>query len=170
MVGATSSAAGQKGLVPVPPAGSQNWMLTGDGQWTNPTPVIQQVINNNASAWFGTDWDAQSGAPASSQTIRDIAANEVAKIVANAPASLDTLKEIADWIEDQPDTSTFINRITYLEDRVLNGVAADPETGSPAVPSIVTQISTLNTNYNSMDTRVTNIENSLKWQDMSEDS
>ena len=31
-------------------------------------------------------------------SVRNIAANEVAKVVANAPESFDTLKEIADWI------------------------------------------------------------------------
>lgn len=169
MTGATANAAGESGLVPVPTAGTQNWFLAGSGQWVNPTPVIQQVINTNASNWFGADWDSNVGSLANSQTVRSIAANEVAKIVANAPGTLDTLKEIADWIEDQPDTSTFITRIGYLEDRVLNGVAADPDTGEAAIPSLVTQISTLNSNYSSLDTRVANVENTLKWQDMSEE-
>jgi len=66
MTGATASTDGAKGLVPVPQAGQQNWMLTGNGQWTNPTPVIQQVINTNAADWFGADWDSQSSAPANS--------------------------------------------------------------------------------------------------------
>lgn len=169
MTGATANAAGESGLVPVPAAGTQNWFLAGSGQWVNPTPVIQQVINTNASNWFGADWDSNVGSLANNQTVRSIAANEVAKIVANAPGTLDTLEEIANWIENQPNTSSFISRITYLENRVINGVPADPETGEAAIPSIVTQISTLNTNYSGLDSRVTAVENTLKWQDMSEE-
>ena len=48
--------------------------------------------------------------------MREVAAEEVAKIVANAPEDFDTLKEIADWIEDHPDSLTEINaRLLTLE-------------------------------------------------------
>ena len=36
-------------------------------------------------------------------------ASEIAKIIADAPASLDTLKEIADWIQGHPDQVSAIN-------------------------------------------------------------
>ena len=36
-------------------------------------------------------------------------AGEIAKIIADAPASLDTLKEIADWIQGHPDQVSTIN-------------------------------------------------------------
>lgn len=48
--------------------------------------------------------------------IRNTAADEVAKIVANAPENLDTLKEIADYIAgDGADAAGLVNRIATLE-------------------------------------------------------
>jgi hypothetical protein len=35
--GATSSTAGEKGMVPTPTAGDNNKFLRGDGTWSNPT-------------------------------------------------------------------------------------------------------------------------------------
>ena len=173
MTGATSTTDGKKGLVPVPARGQQDWVLHGDGTWKNPTPIIQQVINSNAANWFGSDWDGQNGAVIGNKTVRSIAteqaASAVAQVVAQAPEKLDTLKEIADWIaKDENDTQGFINRVTFLENTVINGTPAGSD-GSPAKPSIVSQISTLNTNYTNLGTRVTNVENALKWRDMSEE-
>ena len=174
MTGATASTDGKKGLVPVPARGQQDWVLHGDGTWKNPTPIIQQVINSNAANWFGSDWDSQNGAVVGNKTVRSIATEQaaaaVANIVAQAPGTLDTLKEIADWIaNDETNTANLVGRVSYLENRVVNGIPANPESGEPATPSIVSQISTLNTNYTNLGTRVTNVENALKWRDMSEE-
>jgi len=48
-------------------------------------------------------------------------------------------------------------------------VPANPQTGSPAQPSLITQVTTLNANFSSLETRVTNVESALRWQDMTEE-
>lgn len=167
MEGSSGVAAGARGLVPDQPAGTQNWFLSGSGNWVNPTPVIQGVVGDLASVWFGDDWDSNNNTISGGQTVRKIAANEVAKIVADAPGTFDTLKEIADWIEDQPtvqDITNLAGRVTTLETSVFTDVPANPVTGEAARPSIITQVSTLNTNYTSLENRVTNVEDKLRWQ------
>ena len=172
MQGSTGVTSGQRGLVPDQPAGTQDFFLSGSGQWVNPTPVIQQVINTNAADWFGDDWDSTQNAPVDGQTIRDIASDEVAKIVAEAPGTFDTLKEIADWIEAQPtvaDITNLTTRVTNVETRIFTDVPANPQTGAPAQPSLITQVTTLNANFSSLETRVTNVESTLRWQNMTEE-
>lgn len=172
MQGSTGVTSGQRGLVPDQPAGTQDFFLSGSGQWVNPTPVIQQVINTNAADWFGDDWDSTQNAPVNGQTIRDIASDEVAKIVAEAPGTFDTLKEIADWIEAQPtvaDITNLTTRVTNVETKIFTDVPANPQTGAPAQPSLITQVTTLNANFSSLETRVTNVESTLRWQDMTEE-
>ncbi len=167
MEGSSGVAAGARGLVPDQPAGTQNWFLSGSGNWVDPTPVIQGVVGDLASVWFGSDWDSNNNAISSGQTVRDIAADEVAKIVADAPGTFDTLKEIADWIENQPtvqDIANLTGRVTTLETSVFTDVPANPVTGEAARPSLITQVSTLNTNYTSLENRVTNVEDKLRWQ------
>ena len=57
-----------------------------------------------------------------SKSARTMAAEEVAKIVANAPASYDTLKEIADWIQsDQTGAAKMANDITALQTKTELG-------------------------------------------------
>ena len=53
------------------------------------------------------------------KSVRTIASEEVAKVVDNAPATFDTLKEIADWIASHPDSVAEINsRLTSVEGSV----------------------------------------------------
>lgn len=57
------------------------------------------------------------------KSARTISAEEVAKVVASAPADFDTLKEIADWIAgDQNRTAAVVNRIAALEGGTFAGV------------------------------------------------
>ena len=56
------------------------------------------------------------------KSVRTISAEEVAKIVASAPASFDTLKEIADWISTHGDDAAAMNSaITALQSKTLLG-------------------------------------------------
>ncbi len=118
MVGATASTDGVGGTVPAPLAGDQAKFLRGDATWVEVsefTPVHAQEL-----AQLRTDLNGIIGND-TGLTMREVAAQEVATIVADAPASFDTLKEIADWIADHPDSFTEINsRITILETGVGN--------------------------------------------------
>lgn len=73
--------------------------------------------------------DTLNGGPDDEGSIANIAAAEVAKIVADAPEDFDTLKEIADWITSNPDSVPALNsRVTNLEELVGTPASIDPET------------------------------------------
>ena len=59
--------------------------------------AFDEQINNQIIIWTGTYQDG-NGKADNEKTIRTIANEEVAKIVAGADKDYDTLKEIADWI------------------------------------------------------------------------
>lgn len=60
------------------------------------------------------------------KSARTMAAEEVAKVVANAPASYDTLKEIADWIQsDTTGAAKMANDITALKTKTELGTYED---------------------------------------------
>ena len=68
MIGATSSAAGEKGLVPQPAIGTQNYGLTGSGVWKSivntlfPVGSVHLTIDNTNPGTFmpGTTWSKLS--------------------------------------------------------------------------------------------------------------
>lgn len=65
------------------------------------------------------------------KSVRAISAEEVAKVVAGAPTSFDTLKEIADWIQnDTTGAAKMANDITALQTKTELGTYT-PEGGSP---------------------------------------
>ncbi len=92
MVGATANADGAGGTVPQPHAGDQNKFLRGDGTWASPSldlaQLQQDVVDLQAvtTTIVGND---------SNKSMREVAAEEVATIVGNAPQAYDTLQEIA---------------------------------------------------------------------------
>ena len=140
---ASADSNGTVGLVPAPQAGQQDLYLKGDGSWANPTEAVVLEVNKlNASinTLVGIDTGLSVRAIATDIAL-DAASNAVAKLVANAPESFDTLKEIADWIQDHPSTATFTalsNKVTSLDD-IVNGNTEKNITG------LVSQVSSLNT-------------------------
>lgn len=60
------------------------------------------------------------------KSVRAISAEEVAKVVASAPEDFDTLKEIADWIEnDTTGAAKMANDIQALQNKVVLGTYND---------------------------------------------
>ena len=144
---------GTVGLVPAPQAGDQDLYLRGDGSWANPTEAVALEV-----AGLKTSVDTLIG-PDKNVSVRVIATDiaskaastAVANLVANAPESFNTLKEIADWIEDHPSTETFValsNKVTSLDD-LVNGNAEKNITG------LVSQVSTLNSTVSILNGDVT---------------
>ena len=76
---------------------------------------LQETVNNHTDAINLLNGDAETvGSVANTATT--VAAAEVAKIVANADADFDTLKEIADWIlNDTSGAADMANDIAALE-------------------------------------------------------
>ena len=90
MSGATAQNDGEAGLVPQPLAGEQGLFLRGDGLWANPTAQLTQQMNNRFDDLYAGD----------TGSIRDIASSLIDDLVGNAPASLDTLEELAGWVAE----------------------------------------------------------------------
>lgn len=97
---ASAESNGTVGLVPAPKAGQQDLYLKGDGSWANPTEaVVLEVtgLKNSVNTLIGSDKGASVRVIATDIAL-DAASKAVANLVANAPESFNTLKEIADWI------------------------------------------------------------------------
>lgn len=114
MLGASETTDGAAGLVPVPTKGQHNLFLRGDATWAKPIAELsvedkQTIINLQSSV--GTLVGEDTG-----KSMREVAAEEVAKIVAGADANFDTLKEIADWISnDTTGAASMANDISLLK-------------------------------------------------------
>lgn len=181
--GASETEAGVAGLVPAPAAGQQLLFLRGDGAWIDPTAALVgslETINTNISN-LQTQMTTIIGED-TGISMREVAAAEasaaVATILAQAPEEFDTLKEIADWIQDNQgavDVSGLTRRVTNLEETIF-GIAADPENGVDAVEGLQAVVSTLQVNFNTINETVAThtseiqaIQEALRWYDISEE-
>ena len=80
------------------------------------------VVEATVAALVGADVPAEGVAQ---KSVREISAEEVAKIVANADADYNTLKEIADWILAHPtDAAEYNSRISANETAIGKNTAA----------------------------------------------
>lgn len=117
MSGATADKDGTSGLVPIPKAGQHNLFLRGDATWAKPVAELsiedkQSIVNLQTAVGKLVGEDLN-------MSMREIAAQEVAKIVANADENFDTLKEIADWIKnDSTGAASMANDISLLKTKV----------------------------------------------------
>lgn len=154
MRGATDTTDGRSGLVPTPVAGQQGLYLRGDGLWANPTHVLEQQVNiitGQVGTLINNDVN---------KSIRQIASEEVQKIVDGAPAALDTLNEIATYILDHPTEGNLVTRVQNLETTVDT-----PGSGlKDQLAAVRVNVLNLQNDFIDIDDRVTNVENALKWQ------
>ena len=180
--GASATEPGISGLVPAPTAGQQLLFLRGDGVWIDPTVTISgnlETINNNISTLQG-QMSTIIGDDLS-KSMREVAKSEasaaVATILAEAPAEFDTLKEIADCIQDNQgaiDVSSLTRRVVNLEE-VLFGIEADEESGTDAVEGLQAVVATMQINLNTVNETVAEhteeieaIHEILRWYDITE--
>lgn len=164
MVGATATTNGRAGLVPVPAAGMQNLYLRGDAQWANPTAAIEPTVNvlvNQVGTLIGNDTD---------KSVREIALEEVGKVVAGAPATFDTLKEIADYLAEHPTESDVAQRLIALEQAIYTedtGLIDRTTVIEAAVGDLNEALESLRLADQQHDTQIANIQialQALKWQ------
>lgn len=168
MTGASASSDGTSGMVPAPSQGQQNLFLRGDATWADPTAALTATVNT----LIGTD---------TNQSIRQIATEVLteALIPENAQESLDTLIEIADWIQDHPaEAAEYNTRITNLEETVYDVV--DPVTGdtvsvglvttvgdlSTAMTTLQSNVTDLTTDVRTIENNIVNINNRLRWHEI----
>ena len=87
--------------------------------------------------------DAEGNLVDVNKSVREIAAEEVAEIVAEAPEAYDTLKEIADWIAAHPtDASEYNSRITKNTEDIaaLNKTVEDNKTATDKAIEDLTKV------------------------------
>lgn len=99
---------------------SQKWVAQDFPEIT--VPNVDDIVNK-INALIGEDKDL---------TIRQIAAQEVAAIVDEAPEAYDTLNEIAQWIINNPGSVTALNAKVGKLEELLGYVPEDTENGLPA--------------------------------------
>lgn len=176
MTGATASTDGASGLVPQPLAGDEGKFLKGDGTWVTIPGVadISQLQSDVADLQAVTTTIIGSD---SNKSMREVAAEEVAAIVADAPDDLDTLQEIAAWINDHPDSASDLNnRLTIVE-----GDVADLETTLATLESqqiqntgdiadLESELAALKAKDVDLQSQIDVIDNRLKWQAISDDT
>lgn len=142
MTGATADTVGTSGLVPAPAAGEQDKYLRGDGMWAAPLSDEQLTTLGKV--------DGLETRVGSIETKYD-------NLIKDAPAALDTLKEIADWItKDETGIQALIQRVTNIETKV---------TGLQDTVGDITKF----TRYAEGDTVVSilnDLDGRMKWSDM----
>ena len=149
----------------MPHAGDQNKYLRGDGTWANPTATLEVTVSGMQTQ-LGTLIGNDIGS-----SVRAIAANEVGKIVGNAPAAFDTLVEIADWIENHPTSSDLAARVTTIENQINTtntGILDRLDAVEGNLHGVQTVVLNVQQSLNNQNVRITNLENSLVWQNMVE--
>lgn len=135
MVGATSETAGSAGLVPAPAAGDQKKVLTGDGKWTELNIPDTTDLENQVSILIDGD---------TNKSAREIAAEEVAKIVTGADESYNTLKEISDWIISHPEDVAEINsEITTIKELIGYSESIEEDENGEQVTIVTSKVGTL---------------------------
>lgn len=128
MVGATTSEAGEAGMVPQPKAGDNELFLRGDATWAKPN--AQEIADLQAITGAlieGIEKNENDQLP----SIKDVIVGEISKalIEGGADESLDTLQEIAAWIKNHPEDASELNKdvqdlktsVGNIED-ILNGI------------------------------------------------
>ena len=89
-------------------------------------------------------------------SIKKTVDDAIATIIAEAPASFDTLKEISDWISGHADDAAAMNSAIAMNTAAIGNESSegDPEHGIPAIPA-----TGLHADVESLDDRVTVLEN-----------
>ncbi len=192
MTGATAETAGTSGLVPVPAAGDQLKYLRGDGTWATVVAELsaqdQQTISDLqavTSTLVGDD---------TGKSVAEIVTEKVAELLIpeNASESLDTLQEIAQWIQDHPEDASAMNdSIAVLETKVgnledlLNGTNGEDglvdrvENLEDSVSALQTTVGTfvavpgsysdVGSAISYLNDSVTTINDRLRWHELSEE-
>lgn len=174
MVGATAAQDGKAGLVPQPKRGDQTKFLRGDGTWAQAATKTEfDNLHATVVTLVGDDKNLDGSV---SKSIREIANEELAAqlIPVNAQESLDTLREIADWIQSHPnEASNFNTRLQKIE-----GTLYDTENPnwSNNLEGLITVVSNMQTQINALNPQnITDLQydvgvlyDKLRWHDMNE--
>ena len=156
MTQATADAAGTSGLVPAPAAGEQDKYLRGDGMWAAPLSDKQLTTLGKVDGLETRVGSIETNISELSTSVGSLQ-TQYNNLIKDAPAALDTLKEIADWItKDETGTQALIQRVTNIETNV---------TGLQDTVGDITEF----TRYKEGDTIVSilnDLDGRMKWSDL----
>lgn len=156
MTQATADAAGTSGLVPAPAAGEQDKYLRGDGKWAAPLSNEQLTTLGKVDGLETLVGSIETNISELSTSVGSLQ-TQYNNLIKDAPAALDTLKEIADWItKDETGTQALIQRVANIETNV---------TGLQDTVGDITQF----TRYEKGDTIVSilnDLDGRMKWSDL----
>lgn len=176
MIGATSTNDGESGLVPVPTKGSQGKFLRGDGTWANVEAVLSdedkasiEDLKKSVTTLVGTDVD---------KSVAQITSEKVAELLIpeNAKESLDTLEEIAAWIQKHPDDAAAMNQSISDLTTVVNGDnglvtrVTNLENAVGDLSEITTNFVTVQSALTNLNSSVTEINERLTWHELDEEN
>ncbi|MCM1324395.1 MAG: hypothetical protein NC218_09600 [Acetobacter sp.] len=100
--------------------------LGGTGEEGEDASLTEKVAANELAIKTLNGYASETDKGDTGKSVRAIAAEETAKIVANAPENLDTLKEIADFITGEgEDAANLANKVTVLETAVGKAETAE---------------------------------------------
>lgn len=176
MIGATSTDDGESGLVPVPTKGSQGKFLRGDGTWANVEAVLSdedkasiEDLKKSVTTLVGTDVN-KSVAQITSEKVAELLIPESAK------ESLDTLEEIAAWIQKHPDDAAAMNQSISDLTTVINGDnglvtrVTNLENAVGDLSEITTNFVTVQSALTNLNSSVTEINERLTWHGLDEEN
>lgn len=156
MTEATADTDGTSGLVPAPLAGEQNKYLRGDGVWAAPLSDKQLTTLGKVDGLETRVGSIETNISELNTNIGSLQ-TQYNNLIKDAPAALDTLKEIADWItKDETGTQALIQSVTNIETNV---------TGLQDTVGDITQF----TRYKEGDTIVSilnDLDGRMKWSDL----
>ena len=148
MVGASATDDGKSGLVPVPLAGQENFVLLGNGTWSSGlqdlTSVVETVVGDD----------------------NGISARQIAESVfENYVGSMDDLKDLVDWFNKNPDFTDFNKRLNTIEGTVFDTGSLDTDDYKPGLE---TRVGNLEFAMKDVKTEITNIYERLVWHEINE--
>lgn len=118
MTGASADAAGTSGLVPAPNVEERNKYLRGDGKWAAPLSDEQLTTLGKVDGLETRVGSIETNISELSTSVGSLQ-TQYNNLIKDAPAALDTLKEITDWItKDETGTQALIQRVTNIETNV----------------------------------------------------
>lgn len=100
----------------------------------NPVKSVANAAKADVDTLKGSD---------NNKSARTIASEEIAKIIADAPESFDTLKEIADWISNHQDDAAAMNSAIIKLENILDGIGGEGESAT-VVQYVTDAINALN--------------------------
>lgn len=161
MTGATKDVAGTAGLVPQPQAGDQNKFLRGDGTWVTldiDENLTNGILDNVEKKLIDLHTDVENLLSQVEGLDATVLGNRVT-----------TLEQTINGVEGTPGLKAVVNGLSSEIDAIKAAIETD-ELGDDGKPiTIITKVTNLSDSVDSLRSRMTRVEASVKWGELTED-